>query len=131
MNAAIFLVLAVHEIAISTKLAITAGAAEKPDTNTLTYRPSLHTGTKSIDPSDNFMAWDARPIDGKHAFYRSGIRVADTACLDPNAYLIGTGITKWFFHLRELSRSRDFNCFVCCAQIALFRLRIASGDHRL
>jgi hypothetical protein len=71
MNAAIFLVLAVHEIAISTKLAISAGAAEKPDTYTLTYRPSLDTGTKSIDPSHNFMAWDPRPIDGKQAFYSS------------------------------------------------------------
>src|SRR5262249_36641821 len=117
MNAAIFLVLAVHEIAISTKLAITAGAAEKPDANTLTYRPSLHTGTKSIDPSDNFMPWDSRPIDGKQAFYRSRIRMADPARLDSNTYLIGTGIAKWLFHLRELSRSRDFNCFVCCAQL--------------
>jgi hypothetical protein len=62
MNAATFLVLAVHEIAISAKLAIAAGAAEKPDTYTLTYRPSLDTGANSINQSDNFMAWDARPI---------------------------------------------------------------------
>jgi len=71
VNAAIFLVLAVHEIAIAAEFTITAGAAEKSDTNTLTYRPSLHTGTKSIDPSDDFMAWDARPADWEYAFYRS------------------------------------------------------------
>jgi hypothetical protein len=71
MNAAIFLVLAVHEIAISTKLTISAGAAEKPDTYALTYRPPLDTGTESIDPSHSFMAWDARPIDGKQAIYGS------------------------------------------------------------
>jgi hypothetical protein len=71
MNAGIFLVLAVHEIAISTKLTISAGAAEKPDTYTLTYGPSLDTGTKSIDPSHSFMAWDARPVDRKQAIYSS------------------------------------------------------------
>jgi hypothetical protein len=53
MNAGIFLVPAVHEIAIAAELAIAARAAEKPDTHALTDRPALDTGTKRIDPPDD------------------------------------------------------------------------------
>src|SRR6516165_6485384 len=62
MNAGIFLVPAVHEIAISKKLAISAGAAEKPHPDALTDFPTLHARTDSIDSSDDLMARDARPI---------------------------------------------------------------------
>src|SRR5215831_20114242 len=48
MNAGIFLVPAVHEIAFAAELAIAARAAEKPDPNALTDRPALDAGTKRI-----------------------------------------------------------------------------------
>ena len=95
MNAGIFLVPAVHEIAIAAELAIAARAAEKPDPHALTDRPALDTGTKRIDPADDFMAWDARPIDRKQAFHRAGIRVADPTRLDANAYLSRSCFTNW------------------------------------
>jgi hypothetical protein len=95
MNAGIFLVPAVHKIAIAAKLAIAARAGEKADTHALSNRPALDAGTKRIDPPDDFMPWDARPIDGKKPFHSAGIRVADPTRLDSNTYLIGTRIHKW------------------------------------
>ena len=118
MNAGIFLVPAVYEIAIPAELAIATRAAEKPDTHALTDRPALDTGTKGIDPPDDFMARDARPIDRKQAFHRGRIRVADPTRLDANAYLIGTGLDEGLSYFLELSRSRDLDCPVCCVHIA-------------
>jgi len=43
MDAGIFLVPAIHEIAITAEFAIAAVAAEKPDTNPLTDCPTLDT----------------------------------------------------------------------------------------
>src|SRR5215471_13338980 len=53
MNAAVFLVAAVHEIAIATELAVAAGPCKKPYTHALTNRPALNTGTKRINTTDN------------------------------------------------------------------------------
>ena len=55
MNARESLVTTVHEIPISTELAITARASEEADTHALANRPALDTGAKSIDPPDRFM----------------------------------------------------------------------------
>jgi hypothetical protein len=104
MNAGIFLVSAVHEIAIAAEFAMATRAAEKANTHPLTDRPALDTGTKGFDPPDDFMTWDARPIDRKQAFHRGGIRVADPTRLDANAYMIGTGIQKWLSYFREFSQ---------------------------
>src|ERR1700738_1605235 len=89
MNAGIFLVTAVHYVATAAEVAIAASAAEKPDTHALTDRPALDTGTKRIDPPDDLMARDARPIDRKQAFPRTRIRVAHPASLDADAHLAG------------------------------------------
>src|SRR5262249_8976406 len=118
MNAGKFLVAAVHEIAIAAELAIAARAAEKPDTHALTDGPALDTGTKRIDPPDDLMAGNARPVDRKQAFHRAGIRVAHPASLDANAYLVWTGIKKRLSYFRELSRSRDLDRSVCCVHFA-------------
>src|SRR5271169_2341521 len=67
MNAGIFLVPAVHEIAVAAELAIAARPAEKPDTHALTDHPALNARTKRIDPPDDLMAWDARPFDQNRA----------------------------------------------------------------
>jgi hypothetical protein len=92
MNAGIFLVPAVHEIAITAELAISAGAAEKSDANALTDCPALNARSKGIDTSDGLMAGHTRKFDGKQAFHGAGIRVAYTARFNANAYLIGAGI---------------------------------------
>jgi hypothetical protein len=105
MNAGIFLVPAVHEIAISTKLAISTGATEKPHPNALTDFPTLHAGTDSIDSPDDLMARDARPFDRKQTFHSTRIGMANAACLDANAHLTRTRIQKRPAYLRKLSRS--------------------------
>jgi hypothetical protein len=119
MNAGKFLVLAVHEIAIAAEFAIAAVAAEKPDTNSLTDCPTLDTQTKCIDAPDNLVARDTRISNtGENSIDCCGIRMADAARLNTNAYLIGTGVVKWFSYFRELSRSRDLYGSVSCVHIA-------------
>ena len=63
MNAGIFLVPTVHEIAVAAELAIAARAREEPDAHALPNRPALDTGTNRVDPPDELVAWDAGPID--------------------------------------------------------------------
>jgi len=67
MNAGIFLVPAVHEIAVPAELAIATRAAKEPDPHTLTDRPALNAETKGIDTPDHFMAGHARPVDREQA----------------------------------------------------------------
>src|SRR5262249_50410465 len=101
MNAGIFLVPAVHEIAIAAELAIAARAAEKPDAHALTERPALDSGTKRIDAAYKLMAWDARPLDRKQSFYCAGIRVADSTRLDADPHLAGSrSLQRLFRHLQ-------------------------------
>src|SRR5215467_4468205 len=114
MNAGIFLVPAVHQIAAAAEFAITTRAAKESDPHPLTDSPALNAGTKGIDAPDHFMAWDARPVDREHAFHRGGIRVANPTRFYANAYLIRPGVQKWFAYFREFSRSLDFYCFVGC-----------------
>src|SRR5262244_3664450 len=89
MDAGKFLVPAVDEIADAAELAIAARAAEKPDPDSLTDRPTLDTGTKRIDPPDDLMAWDARPRDRKLALHCPSIGMADPARLDPDPHVAG------------------------------------------
>ena len=64
-NAGKFLVLTVHEVAIAAELAVTAGAGKESNPHPLADRPTLNTGTERIDPSDDLMARNPRPFDGK------------------------------------------------------------------
>src|SRR5262249_25061648 len=118
MNAREFLVTTVHEIPISTELAITARTSEEAGTHTLANRPALHTGAKSIDPPDRFMPGDARPIDRKHTFHGSGIGMANPARLDANAHLTGSRIDQRFHYGCKFSRFRYLDCFIHCAHSA-------------
>jgi hypothetical protein len=117
MNAGIFLVPAVHEIAAATEFAITARAAKKPDPDALTHRPALNTSADGIYPSDDFMARDAGPIDGKGPLNRASVGVANATGLHPNPNLTGIGIKQRFHHGLEFAGLRDLNCFVRCARM--------------
>src|SRR5499427_8491135 len=120
MDAREFLVTTVHEIAISTEFAITASASEEADTDALTDRPALDARAKGIDPPDHFVPRDARPADGKGAFHRAGIRVADSGRLDANAHLAGPRIDQRFHYGCEFSRFRYLDCFIHCVHSASF-----------
>src|SRR5215467_5812467 len=121
MNAGESLVTTIHEIAISTELAITARASEEADTDALTNRPALDARAKGIDSTDHFVPRDARPAHWKGTFHRAGIRVADTGRLDANAHLTRARLDQWFHYGFEFSRFRYFDCFIHCAHIASFK----------
>src|SRR6516164_884039 len=109
MNAGIFLVPAVHEIAVAAELAIAARPAEKPDPHALTDRPALDAGTKRIDPPDDLMTRDPRPIDRKQGFHCAGIRVADPTRLDADAHLAGSRSLRCFFGQLQPTRADRVN----------------------
>src|SRR5262249_55062174 len=117
MNARVFLVTTVYEIAVTTELAITARTAKETDTDALTNRPALDARANGIDPPDHFVPRDARPADWKGGFHRAGIRVADTARLDAHTHLTRARIDQRFHYGCEFSRFRDLDCFIHCAHI--------------
>src|SRR5262249_36233423 len=112
MNAGIFLVPAVHEIATAAELAIAARAAQKPDAHALTGRPALDTGTKRVDPPDELMTWDARPIDRELALYRAGIRMTYPACLDTNPDLTRRGRRQFPLHHFQAAGLAGLHCAI-------------------
>ena len=63
MNAGLFLIPAVHEVAAATELTIAAEAGEKPDTNPLTRCPTLNARTERIEATDDLVARDTRIND--------------------------------------------------------------------
>src|SRR5215510_6364259 len=117
MNAGELLVPAVHEIAVAAEVAIAAEAAKKPDAHALTHRPALNTSADGIDPSDDFMARDARPVDGKGPLDRASVGVAHATGLHPNPHVTGIGINQRFHCGLECAGLRDLNCFVRCAHM--------------
>jgi hypothetical protein len=117
MNAGKFLVPAVHEIAVAAEVAITAGAAKKPDSHALTHRPAPNTSADGIYPSDDFMTRDARPVDRKGPLDRASVGVANATGLHPNPHLTGIGINQRFHYGLEFAGLRDLNCSVRCARM--------------
>ena len=117
MNAGKFLVPAVHEVAVGAEVAITSGATKKPDSHALTHRPALNTSADGIYPSDDFMARDARPVDGEGSLDRPSVGVANSTGLHPNPHLTGIGINQRFHNGLEFAGLRDLNRFVRCAHM--------------
>ena len=112
MNAGIFLVPTFHEIAIPAEVAIAARTAEKSVTHALANRPALDTGTKRIDPPDELVARDARPIDGELALYRGGIRMTYPACLDTNPDLTRRGRRQFPLHHFQAAGLTRLHCAI-------------------
>ena len=101
MNAGIFLVQAVHEIAIATECAIAAKASEEPDSDPLPYRPALNARANGVYTSNDLMPRNAREIDREKRLYGRGVRMADTTCLDSDTHLTRTRITQVAFLTSE------------------------------
>src|SRR5262249_41494189 len=125
MNAGIFLVPTVHEIAIAAELAIAARTAEKSDAHALPNRPALDTGTKRIDPPNELVARDARPINGELALHRAGIRAADPTRLDTNSDLTRRGRRQFPLHHFEAARLGHLN-----GAISLHHVWLLNGHRR-
>jgi hypothetical protein len=108
------LVPTVHEVAIAAELAIAARTAEKSDTHALPDRPALDAGTERIDPPDELVARDARPIDGELALDRAGIRVADPTRLDTNPDLTRRGRRQFPLHHFQAAGPTRLHCAIAC-----------------
>src|SRR5262249_50063315 len=114
MYAGIFLVRAVHKVAVAAELAIPARAAQKPDTHPLTDRPTLDTGADRIDAPDELVAWDARPIDRELALYRAGIRMTYPACVNTNPDLARRGCRQFPLHQFQADGPTRLHCAIAC-----------------
>src|SRR5262249_30764423 len=126
MNAGIFLICTVHEIAIAAEVAIAARAREESDTHTLPNRPALDTGTNRVDPPNELMAWDARPIDRELAFDRAGIRMTYPARLDTNPDLARRGRRQFPLHqLQPAALTRLHRAIACRCHRRLLRFENA------
>jgi hypothetical protein len=60
VDAGLFLIPAVHEVAAAAEPTIAAEAAEKPDTDPLPHCPTLNAWTERIDATDDLVARDTR-----------------------------------------------------------------------
>src|SRR5262249_5492443 len=115
-----------HEIAHAAELAIAARTPEKSDTHALPNRPALDTGTKRIDPPDEFVAWDARPSNGELALYRAGIRMTYPACLDTNPDLPRRGRRQFpLHHFQAAGLTRLHGAIACRCHRRLLRFENA------
>jgi hypothetical protein len=81
----VFLVSAIYEIAAAAAFAVAATSAKETHTDTIADRPPLDTFAKFIDDTDGFVAGHAGPVDRKASLNGTGVRVTNTAGLDPNA----------------------------------------------
>src|SRR5262249_18614393 len=103
-----------------------AVAAEKSDTHALPNRPALDTGTKRIDPPNELVAGDARPINGELALYRAGIRVADPTRLDTNPDLTWRGRRQFpLHHFQAAGLTRLHSAIACRCHRRLLRFENA------
>ena len=115
MNAGVFLVPAVHEVAVAAELAVAAGATEKPDTHALTDRPALDTVAKCIDPADDLVSGDARVGDtGKDSIDCRRIRVADATGLNANPDLPRRGRRQLPLHHVQAAGLAHLNGAIGC-----------------
>jgi hypothetical protein len=113
MNAGVALVQAAHEIPVAAEVAVTAGAAQEPDTHPLADRPPADIGPQRVDPTDDLVARNARKGHaGKCGVDGRLVRVAHSTGLDANAHLADSRLSERPSHAGELSRGADFDCRV-------------------
>jgi hypothetical protein len=58
------------------------------------------------------VAWDARKLDRKHGFNRTGIRMANTAGLNADTYMSGRRVGKLALGEIKNAGAYHFNCSV-------------------
>src|SRR5262249_44143856 len=126
MNTAVFLVPAVHEIAIAAELTIAAGPCKKTYTHPLTNRTALNTGTKRIDPPDDLVTRTTPVADtGETSIHCRRIRVADATRLNPQPHLARTRLRKQALDKIQCTWTCNLNCsigiaFPICSIFVLF-----------
>ena len=92
LNARVFLILAVDEVATSALFAVTATAGEEPDTHALAHTPTFDALAKGINHPDGLVARHPWPLDREYAVDRRSVRMTDAARLHANSHVAGARV---------------------------------------
>src|SRR6516162_7611268 len=121
LDARIFLVLAMNEVACPASRAVPARAGQKANPDPLTYRPTLDPLTQCVDPPDHLMAGYARPGNRERAGDRSGVAVTDPTSLDTDADIAGRRFAQRLCREFKLSRRDRLDCAVSGGVVGHFQ----------
>jgi len=90
VDAGIFLVSTIHEIATAAAYTVAATSTKDAYADTVAKRSSFDILSKLINYTHNFMSWYARPVDRKRTFDSPGVRMANATGLN-----LDTHETHW------------------------------------
>src|SRR5262249_52931489 len=112
LDARIFLILAMNEVACTASRAVPARAGQEANPDPLIHRPTLDPLTQRVDPADHLMARYTRPGDREHAGDRRGVAMTDPTSLDTDADIAGWRFAQRLCREFKLSRRDRLDCAV-------------------
>src|SRR5215469_2154897 len=104
LDARIFLVLAMNEVACTASRAVPARAGQKANPDPLAHRPTLDPLTQRVDPADHLMARYTRPGNRERAGDRPSVAMTDPTSLDTDADIAGRRFAQRLCREFKLSR---------------------------
>src|SRR6266481_6752121 len=116
MSAGDRLICAINKVAATARLALSAMSAKKSYADALVDFPARNSLAYGFNLSDNLVAGYARKSNaGQETVHGGGVRVTNSAGFDANPDLACGRFPKWALSELQQTRTRDFNCSVCCA----------------
>ena len=97
VNAGVFLISTIYEIAIAAGFTVAAASSKESNTDAIANCPPLDAFAKFVDDTNGFMSRDPRPGNGKSSLNSSRIRMTNTAGLDPDAHETCWRVEQWLF----------------------------------
>jgi len=120
MSARDRLICAINKITTTARLALSAVPTKKPYADALADFPTGNSLAYGVNLSDNLVAGYARKSNaGQEAVHGGGVRATNSAGFDANPDLACGRFPKWALSELQQTRTRDFNCSVCCAHARL------------
>ena len=120
MSSGDWLICAIDKISAPARLALSAVSAKKPYADALADFPTGNSLAYGVNLSNNLMAGYARKSNaGQDPVYGGGVRVANSAGFNADPDLTCGWFLKWTLGELQQTRTRDFNCSVCCAHARL------------
>ena len=120
MSARDGLICAVDKITVPARLAVSAVSAKKPYADALADFPTGNRLAYGVNLSDNLVAGYTRKRNaGQDPVHGGGVRVANSAGFNADPDLTCGWFLKWTLSELQQTRTRDFNCSVCCAHARL------------
>ena len=120
MSARDGLICAINKITAPARLALSAVSAKKPYADALADFPTGNSLAYGVNLSDNLVAGYTRKSNaGQDPVHGGGVRVANSAGFNADPDLTCGWFLKWTLSELQQTRTRDFNCSVCCAHARL------------